>query len=165
MVGLRTLSGSRRCFPVFPKVDTPYGQALTGLRVQAPFGARVYGPCAAHRTMGSAHRAGWFRGEFDMPPAAAGKPYNRPAGVGKQANLAPLEEMHSPFGGWRHHLPVPLGSVSLDSQSPTALCESSSLATTSWWDYGCLTMGRSLYRKAWSSLFCPPDVGKSGAAG
>ena len=21
------------CFPVFPKVDTPYGQALTGLRV------------------------------------------------------------------------------------------------------------------------------------
>ena len=25
-------------------------------------------------------------------------------GVGKQANLAPLEEMHSPFGGWRHHL-------------------------------------------------------------
>ena len=62
-----------------------------------------------------------------------------------------------PFGGWRHHLPAPLGSVSLDSQSPTALCESSSLATTSWWDYGCLTMGRSLYRKAWSSLFCPPD--------
>ena len=54
--------------------------------------------------MGSAHRAGWFRGEFYMPPAAAGKPYNRPAGVGKQANLAPLEEMHSPFGGWRHHL-------------------------------------------------------------
>ena len=32
-----------------------------------------------------------------MPPAAAGKPYNRPAGVGKQANLAPLEEMHSPL--------------------------------------------------------------------
>ena len=25
------------------------------------------------------------------------KPYNRPAGVGKQANLAPLEEMHSPL--------------------------------------------------------------------
>ena len=33
--------GSGRCFPVFPKVDTPYGQALTGLRVQAPLGARV----------------------------------------------------------------------------------------------------------------------------
>ena len=35
----------------------------------------------------------------------------------------------SPFGGWRHHLSAPLGSVSLDSQSPTAPCESSSLAT------------------------------------
>ena len=44
--------------------------------------------------------------------------------VGKQASLAPLEEMHSPFGGWRHHLSAPLGSVSLDSQSPTAPCES-----------------------------------------
>ena len=37
----------------------------------------------------------------------------------------------SPFSGWRHHLPAPLGSVSLDSQSPTARCESSSLATAS----------------------------------
>ena len=35
----------------------------------------------------------------------------------------------SPFGGWRHHPSAPLGSVSLDSQSPTAPCESSSLAT------------------------------------
>ena len=25
-------------------------------------------------------------------------------GGGKQASLAPLEEMQSPFGGWRHHL-------------------------------------------------------------
>ena len=49
------------------------------------------------------------------------KTYNRPAG----------EEMHSPFGGWRHHLSAPLGSVSLDFQSPTAPCESSSLATAS----------------------------------
>ena len=48
--------------------------------------------------------------------------------------------MQSLFGGWRHHLPAPLGSVSLDSQSPTVPCESSSLATTSWWDYGCLAM-------------------------
>ena len=37
----------------------------------------------------------------------------------------------APFGGWRHHLPAPLGSVSLDSQSPAAPCESSSLATAS----------------------------------
>ena len=40
-------------------------------------------------------------------------------------------EMHSPFGALRHHLSAPLGSVSLDSQSPTAPCESSSLATAS----------------------------------
>ena len=39
----------------------------------------------------------------------------------------------SPFGGWRHHLSAPLGSVSLDSQSPTAPCESSSLATAVRW--------------------------------
>ena len=64
-----------------------------------------------------------------------------------------------PFGGWRHHLPAPLGSVSLDSQSPTALCESSSLATTSWWDYGCLTIGKH------RNLFCPLNRGKSGEAG
>ena len=48
------------------------------------------------------------------------KTYNRPAG----------EEMHSPFGT-AYHLPAPLGSVSLDSQLPTAPCESSSLATAS----------------------------------
>ena len=30
--------------------------------------------------------------------------------VRKQASLASLEEMHSPFGGWRHHLP-PRGAV------------------------------------------------------
>ena len=36
-----------------------------------------------------------------------------------------------PFGALRHHLSAPLGSVSLDSQSPTAPCESSSLATAS----------------------------------
>ena len=33
--------GKNRREAVFPKVDTPYGQALTGLRVQAPLGARV----------------------------------------------------------------------------------------------------------------------------
>ena len=32
--------GPGRCFPVFPKVDTPYGQALTGLRVDGPLGRR-----------------------------------------------------------------------------------------------------------------------------
>ena len=54
----------------------------------------------------------------------------------------------APFGGCRHHLAAPLGSVSLDSQSPAAPCESSSLATTSWWDYGYLAMEPCLCRKA-----------------
>ena len=47
-----------------------------------------------------------------------GKPYNRPDGRG---NAFPL--------WWLAPPPCPVGSVSLDSQSPTAPCESSSLAT------------------------------------
>jgi len=166
-VSLRLLSGSGpgRCFPVFPKVDTPYGQALTGLRVQAPFGARVlsfvccapndgFGPQSGLVQRGVLYAA-WGSENHTTALRAS---ENRPTSLRSRKCIPP-------FGGWRHHLPAPLGSVSLDSQSPTTLCESSSLATTSWWDYGCLTMGRSLYRKAWSSLFCPPDGGKSGAAG
>ena len=158
-MGLRTLSGLRRCFPVFPKVDTPYGQAPLGLEGSGAFrrpGSMVR-VLRTERWVRPTERAG-SEGSF-ICCLGQRKPYNRPAGVGKQANLAPLEEMHSPFGGWRHHLSAPLGSVSLDSQSPTTLCESSSLATTSWWDYGCLAVGPCLYRKAWSSLFCPPDGG------
>ena len=51
--------------------------------------------------------------------------HNRASPEGKQADLASLEVMHSPFGGWRHHL------------SPT-----------SWWDYGYLAMEPCLCRKA-----------------
>ena len=65
------------------------------------------------------------------------KLHNRPAGVG---NAFPL--------WWLAPPPCPVGSVSLDSQSPTAPCESSSLATTSWWDYGCLAMEPCLCMKA-----------------
>ena len=36
--------------------------------VQAPLAPGFYRPCASRRTMGSGHRAGWFRGEFYMPP-------------------------------------------------------------------------------------------------
>ncbi len=43
------------------------------------------------------------------------KPYNRPVGVGKQANLAPFEEMHSPLW-WLAPPPFPVGSMSLDSR-------------------------------------------------
>ena len=56
------------------------------------------------------------------------KQYNRPAG----------EEMQSPFGGWRHHLPAPLGSVSLDSQTS-----------------GRIAKGRRLYGQARRQLIRP----------
>ena len=36
----RSVSGPWRYFPVFPKVDAAYGQALTGLRVDGPLGRR-----------------------------------------------------------------------------------------------------------------------------
>ena len=35
----------------------------------------------------------------------------------------------SPFGGWRHHLPAPLGSMSLDSRVAGLPYESSSFAS------------------------------------
>ena len=35
----------------------------------------------------------------------------------------------SPFGGWRHHLPAPLGSMSLDSRVAGLPYDSSSFAT------------------------------------
>jgi len=56
--------------------------------------------------------------------------------VRKQASLASLEEMHSPFGGWRHHLSAPVGSMSLDWRVAGLPYESSSFATpTSWGHY------------------------------
>ncbi len=68
--------------------------------------------------MGFSHRAGWFRGEYvcclsaavvgafknEMKGAMMIKPYNRPAGEGKQANLAAGVEMH-PFCRLRRRLP------------------------------------------------------------
>ena len=76
---------------------------------------------------------------FIMPPSA-------PSYI-KTLTTALAGDGDFPFGGWRHHLPAPLARE-LDSQSPTALCESSSLATTSWWDYGYITMEPCLCRTA-----------------
>ena len=58
----------------------------------------------------------------------------------------------SPFGGWRHHLSAPLGSVSLDSQSPTAPYESSSLSPASG---GTITRAycRAIYEESVSRCF------------
>ena len=55
--------------------------------------------------------------------------------MGKQASLAPLEEMHSPLW-WLAPLPCPVGSMSLDSRVAGLPYESSSFATpTSWGHY------------------------------
>ena len=62
------------------------------------------------------------------------KPLQPPCGRGKQASLALLEKIHSPFGALRHHLPAPVGSVSHDSQVALLPYESCSLATAERWD-------------------------------
>ena len=102
-----------------PVTLTSYGQALMGVRVQAPSAPGFYRSCASHRTMGSAHRAGWFRGEFYIPLPGQRKPYNRPDGRG---NAFPL--------WWLAPPPCPVGSMSLDSRVAGLPYESSSFATS-----------------------------------
>ena len=107
-MSLRLLSGSGpgRCFPVFPKVDTPYGQALTGLRVQAPFGARVlsfvccapndgFGPQSGLVQRGVLYAA-WGSENHTTALRAS---ENRPTSLRSRKCIPP-------FGGWRHHLPA-----------------------------------------------------------
>ena len=91
-------------------------KSLWGLRVQAPFGARVlsfvccapndgFGPQSGLVQRGVLYAAAW--GSENHTTALAG------------------EEMHSPFGALRHHLPP-----------------------AERWDYGCLAMEPCLCRKA-----------------
>ena len=115
-----------------------FEHALSGVRVQAPFGARVQKVQRVQRVEVGASKL--LKGPVCI------KPYNRSAGEGNA---------FSPFGGWRHHLPAPLGSVSLDSQSSTTPCESSSLATAERWNYGYLAMEPCLCRKAYKPILPP----------
>ncbi len=73
---------------VFPKVDTPYGQALTGLRVDGPLGRRFLRGLSLTRLW----REGCCRAPLNY--IRRQNLNNRPAG----------EKMQSPFGSWRHHL-------------------------------------------------------------
>ena len=136
----------------------PNAKRFRGFR--PPSGSALGGP-------GSAHRAGWFRGEFDMPLPGAAKTIQPGFAQGaadwrsgpRRSILSVLYPVHpfplrgtSPQGEtrdmrektgsamlhvsprwfplwWLAPPPCPVGSVSLDSQSPTAPCESSSLAT------------------------------------
>ena len=56
-----------------PVTLASYGQAPLGLEGSGAFRRPGSIVRAAHRTMGSAHRAGWFRGEFYMPLPGAAK--------------------------------------------------------------------------------------------
>ena len=70
----------------------------------------------------------------------------------------------SPFGGWRHYLSAPLGSVSLNSQSPTVPCESSSLATSSKGHYKpVLTIESHMGRLPRGALLSHRSAGEGGA--
>ena len=78
---------------------------LWGLRVQAPFGARVLSFVCCAPNDGFGPQSGLVQ-RVVLYAAAWGSEnlYNRPAG----------EEMHSPFGGWRHHLsPASGGTIKL----------------------------------------------------
>ena len=84
--------------PVFPKVDTPYGQALTGLRVDGPLGRRFLRGLSLTRLW----REGCCRAplNYRRRPLMK-KPLQPPCGRGKC----------TPFGGWRHHLPPGGGTL------------------------------------------------------
>ena len=88
-----------------PVTLTSYGQVPLGLEGSGAFRrpGSIVRVLRTERWVRPTERAG-SEGSFICRCLWQRKPYNRPGGVGKQANLAPLEEMHSPFGGWRHHL-------------------------------------------------------------
>ena len=84
-----------------PVMDKP----LWGLRVQAPLGARVLSFVCCAPNDGFSPQSGLVqRGVLYAAAWGSENLYNRPAG----------EEMHSPFGGWRHHLsPASGGTIKL----------------------------------------------------
>ena len=94
------IGGGRRSavsgrWAVFPKVDTPYGQAPFGL--EGSGASRRPGSIVrvlrTERWVRPTERAG-SEGSYICRCLGQRKPYNRPGGRGNA----------SPFGGWRHHL-------------------------------------------------------------
>ena len=73
-----------------------YGHAPLGLEGSGAFRrpGSIVRVLRTERWVRPTERAG-SEGSFICRCLGQRKPYNRPAG----------EEMHSPFGGWRHHLP------------------------------------------------------------
>ena len=106
---------------------------LWGLRVQAPLGARVLSFVCCAPNDGFSPQSGLVQ---------RGILYAAAWGSENHTTALRALEMHSPFGGWRHHL------------SPT-----------SWGHYKaplcCELLMKGLLLRA---LFCPLNRGKSGAA-
>ena len=102
-----------------PVTLTSYGQVPLGLEGSGAFRrpGSIVRVLRTERWVRPTERAG-SEGSFIYRCLGQRKPYNRPDGRG---NAFPL--------WWLAPPPCPVGSVSLDSQSPTAPCESSSLAT------------------------------------
>ena len=94
-IGGWRLSAVSGRWAVFPKVDTPYGQAPFGL--EGSGASRRPGSIVrvlrAERWVRPTERAG-SEGSYICRCLGQRKPYNRPGGRGNA----------SPFGGWRHHL-------------------------------------------------------------
>ena len=138
---------------VFPKVDTPYGQALTGLRVQAPLGARVLSFVCCAPNDGFSPQSGLVQRGILYAAWRQRKPYNRPGGGG---NAFPL--------WWLTPPPCPVGSMSLDSRVAGLPYESSSFATPA--SGGRITRAycRAAYEENDSRCFIlPPCIGGSPA--
>ncbi len=103
---------------VFPKVDTPYGQALTGLRVDGPLGRRFLRGLSLTRLWREGCGERPYGRQYKCCLAAAGKTVQPPCGRG---NAIPL--------WWLAPPPCPVGSMSLDSRVAELPYESSSFAT------------------------------------
>mgnify|MGYP006955206674 CR=1 FL=1 len=98
--------GTARCFPVFPKVDTPYGQAPVGLEGSGAFRR----PGSIVRVLRTER---WVR-----PTERAGSGGSLKCRLRRQENHTTAltgEEMQSPLW-WLAPPPCPVGSMSLDSR-------------------------------------------------
>ena len=80
---------------VNPVTLASYGQALTGLRVQAPLGARVLSFVCCAPNDGFGPQSGLVQ---------RGVLYAAAFGGENHTTALRALEMQSPFGGWRHHL-------------------------------------------------------------
>ena len=151
--------------PVFPKVNTPYGQALTGLKVLKLDGAIA--PRVLKFDSGFAAEGCGGRLLIDRRRPLIIKTLQPPWGRWKTGQPRSARENAFPLW-WLAPPPCPVGSMSLDSRvaysspmNPVPLPP-----PTSWGHYKAplcceLLMKGLLFR----ALFCPRLRGKSGAAG